>query len=123
MSHKSVSTRTAVEVRDPVTFDVDGEKFTCRDRIPVSALLRYSALLLSMPDRPEDVTREEARDLAIKAVDILGFFQTALEPAEYERFQAFIDDPDRNVEIETLGTLLLFLVESYTDRPTKPSSG
>lgn len=110
MSHKSFSTKP----REPVTFDIDGERFTCHDQIPVTSLLDYASRL--MPDA-------SSQEVRFTASDVLDFFKLVMPEDEHERFMKFIDDPVRNVDLDTLGELLIFLVEAYGGRPTQPSSG
>lgn len=90
----------------PLSFKLYGEEFHCRPAIQGNTLLQI-------------VAEADADDGAKVASTISTFFQKTLMPESYERFQALLDDPDKIVTVETLGEITAWLMEEYTDRPTK----
>lgn len=111
--HHSFTTRTAddpdAEPLEPVSFDIDGERFTCRADLPGTLLFEHFARL--------------GGGVVMSAGALLSFFEQAMEPAEYERFRKFCDDPDRDVDAQLLGDIYTHLLTEYnTLRPTKRPS-
>jgi hypothetical protein len=49
------------------------------------------------------------------------FFQQALLPESYERFNKLLEDPDTIVTVDVLGEVTGWLVEQYSARPTVES--
>jgi len=91
---------------DPLSFSLHGETFECRPTIQGKTLLTMVA------DAESDDTS--------KILNIITeFFHKTLLPESYERFEALIEDPDRIVTVETLGEITAWMVEQYTERPTK----
>lgn len=54
---------------------------------------------------------------------IMGFFQRALPPGEFARFEAVVNDPESAVELAALGAILSYVVEKTTGVPTERLSG
>jgi hypothetical protein len=93
-------------VDEPLSFSLHGETFECRPAI-------QGKMLLSM------VADAESDDTAKVVKVVTEFFQKTLMPESYERFEALIEDPERIVTVETLGEITAWMVEQYTERPTK----
>ncbi len=91
---------------EAVTFKLDGDLFTCYSVIPGSALLEF----VSDADSGEGGRASES---------ILRFFKAAMVEEEYERFSKFIKRTDRVTPLETLASISTWLVEVYSERPTK----
>lgn len=91
---------------DPISFKIHGEEFFCREAMQGKVLLD----LVSQSSNVEDP--------GAGARVITDFFSTVLIPESYERFNALATDPDRIIEVETLGEIVGWLVEQYSDRPT-----
>lgn len=106
--HKSYSTGDPV----PVTFDIDGEEFTCKPSLTGAVLWNYEELLVSTAGSPGK-----------QAEAIFSFFEEIMDASEYERFRKYVDDPERNVPAPLLGQIWLDLLEQYAGRPTERSSG
>lgn len=98
----------AVEDVEPLEFDLFEETFSCRPELQGATLLTYSKRFAS-----EDMGEVNAA--------FLDFFQSALKTESYERFKELCDSEDKIVKIETLGEIAEWLIEEYTDRPTKGS--
>jgi hypothetical protein len=111
--HKSFKV-VNIDESEPLTFDLGGEEFTCYPEIQGKAIL--------------DIMRTAAEGDAdtrgvMMAVSVLDFFEKVMDASEYERFNKLMEDPKRIVPMDTLSEIMSWLIEEYTDRPTKPSSG
>lgn len=93
---------------EPLVFDLFDEEFECRPEIQGATLLTYSK-------------RFSSDDLGEVNAAFLDFFQSALKKESYERFEAICNSEDKIVKVETLGEIAEWLIEEYTDRPTKGS--
>lgn len=109
--HRSFS-RTRITDGDsadvPVSFDIDGEKFTCRPMLDAAAMYELGR-----------------RDLPA-AVAAVNFVKLCLrDDAEGERFVAalYAGRDDAIVEEEMLRDIVRHVVQSLTSRPTQRSSG
>jgi hypothetical protein len=91
---------------EPISFKLCDEEFTCRPQIPGKTIL----------DLATKTADENASD-AGKVVD--QFFSTVLVPESLERFNVLCLDPERIVHMETLMDIIQWLVEMYSERPTK----
>ena len=91
---------------EEITFALDGETFTCHPALPCAALLEF----VSDADSGQGGRASES---------IIRFFQVAMSESEYERFLAFVKRPNRVTPVETLAEISTWLVEVYSDRPTK----
>ena len=91
---------------EPLSFKIYNEDFECRREMQGKVLLDLVALSGS-GDNPGESAK------------VIGdFFRIVLVPESYERFDALTQDPDRVVTVETLGEIVGWLVEQYSDRPT-----
>ena len=91
--------------QDPISFKLHGEDFHCYKNLQGNVLL----------DLVAKATSGNAGDAAATVREI---FSKALEPESYERFSKLIDDPNKVVTVETLGSITGWLVEQYSGRPT-----
>jgi hypothetical protein len=94
---------------EPVSFALLGEEFQCRPAIPGSTLLNF-------------VAKADGANTSAAAGSIFAFFESALTPDDYIRFRALVDSPERIVPMDTLSEIVGWLVEQYTERPTKRQS-
>jgi hypothetical protein len=95
--------------KESLSFKLYGEEFNCRSAIQGKVLLQFAASSSS----------ENAAD---STDAILGFFKVALLPESHERFEKLIEDPDKIVSVETLGEIIGWILETYSNRPTQVSS-
>lgn len=107
--HRSFSSKPkdGEKTVEPPTFDLNGQEFTGRPRLPGAVVLNFIA---SADDEGGAVAKQ-----------LLGFFDAALVPESLDRFKAVINDPDEVVELETLSEIVGWLIEQYTSRPTVAS--
>jgi len=91
-----------------VTFKLHGEEFECHANMQGKVLLNIVAN--SNEDDPKSV-----------ASTMTEFFQQALLPESYERFNKLLEDPDTIVTVDVLGEVTGWLVEQYSARPTVES--
>lgn len=98
------------EVTGPLSFKLHGETFECWPGLQGRVLLNLAA-------------NSSEEDGAAAARTMNEFFNSALKPESLERFNALLTDPEKIVNIETLGDITAWLVEEYSGRPTKEPSG
>jgi hypothetical protein len=103
-----------IDESEPLTFDLGGEEFMCYPEVQGKTILDIMRIAA---DGDED-TRG-----VLMAVSVLDFFEKVMPPEEHERFAKLMEDPKRIVPMDTLSEIMSWLIEEYTDRPTKPSSG
>lgn len=94
------------KVQTPVTFELDGEKFTAVPAIPGAKLLDFIA----------DADSDDGGRASQALVD---FMQGVIIEQDRDRFAALIRDEERVVEIETLAEICEWLVGEYAARPTE----
>lgn len=96
---------------------IDGQPwsltFHCLGTCPAAAL----------DDMARSVGVNAAGDYVFNNVSVIRFFRQVVVPDEEHELEAFIADKNRVVQIEELGDVLMWLAETYTARPTDPSSG
>jgi hypothetical protein len=92
---------------EPISFKLCDEDFTCRPQIPGKTML----------DLASKTSDQENPGEAGKVIE--KFFSTVLVPESLERFNILCDDPERIVHMETLMDIIGWLVETYSERPTK----
>lgn len=107
--HKKFMTKKKISDFQPLSFELNGEEFQVKSAIQGGYLLRF-------------VSEADGEDGSKAANALWGFFEYCMEPAEYERFQKVLDDPETLVEIETIGEIVSYLIEEYTGRPTEQPS-
>lgn len=90
--------------KEPVTFKLHGEEFSCREQLQGKTLLDL-------------VARAGSEDPAESAKTINMFFEQVLLEESYTRFNALLTHPDKIVTVETLGEISGWLVEVYAGRP------
>jgi hypothetical protein len=93
-------------VKEPLSFKLYGQDFHCHPALQGKALL-------------DTVSKADAADPAAAARMIDEFFKKSLTDESYERFNALLDDPEKIVTVETLSEIVAWLVEQYSERPTK----
>lgn len=92
----------------PLSFKIHEEDFDCYPALQGKVLLDF-------------IAQSSSEDPSTMADTILMFFGHALKPDSLSRFTALIEDPERVVNIETLGEITSWLVGEYTERPLEQS--
>jgi hypothetical protein len=110
--HKSFKT-VDIDESEPLSFDLGGEEFLCYAEVQGKTILD----IMRIAAEGDEDTRG-----VLMAVSVLDFFKKVMPPAEYERFEKLMEDPKRIVPMDVLSEIMSWLIEEYTDRPTKPSS-
>jgi hypothetical protein len=112
--HKDFGAPVSIEDAEPLYFTYDGEDYYCRPEINGVVLLKF-------------VRDADSGEGGKSAGALLDLFQKILLTDSYERFEKYVNDPDKIISIETLGEVAAWVIEEYTARPTpessKPSSG
>jgi hypothetical protein len=94
------------EPAEPIVFRLYEEDFECYAKIQGRTLLNL-------------VAGSDEEDSASMARTMNGFFEAVLLPESRERFDALLNHPEKVVDIETLGEITAWLMEQYSERPTK----
>ena len=110
--HKSFEVKN-LDDAEPLDFDLGGENFVCYPEVQGKTILD---IMRAAAEGDED-TRG-----VLMAVSVLDFFEKVMPPEEHERFSKLMEDPKRIVPMDTLSDIMSWLIEEYTDRPTRPSS-
>ena len=95
--------------KEPIEFTLYDEKFDCYTAIPGKVLLDFAK------GSNTEGSNSDATDA------IINFFSKTIRPESYERFTALIEDPERVVEVDTLVSIVEWLVGMYSNRPTQGS--
>lgn len=101
---KDFGTGTAKKENKPLVFRLYDEDFQAIAQIPGVVML----------DMARDAGSE---DSAVSAGVILDFFEKVLTKDSWTRFNVLAKDPERIVTLETLGEIVGWLMEEYSDRP------
>jgi hypothetical protein len=94
---------------EPVTFTIYGQTFRCVPSLQGRTLLDFIATSAN-------------EDGAASAGAVLKFFDVAITAADRDRFTELTTSEDTVVPLETLASIMEWLVEQYAGRPTEPSS-
>jgi hypothetical protein len=110
--HKSFDV-VNIDESEPLDFDLGGETFMVYPEVQGKTILDIM--------RTASEGDEETRGVKM-AVSVLDFFEKVMPPEEYEKFNKLMEDPKRIVPMDVLSEIMSWLIEEYTDRPTRPSS-
>jgi hypothetical protein len=101
-----------VENLEPISFKIWDEEFSCVPQLQGKVLL----------DMVSSVnTDSDSSDASSQAKAINDFFSSVLTDESEKRFNALLTDKERIVSVDTLGEIVGWLVEQYTNRPTERS--
>jgi hypothetical protein len=93
---------------EPLSFKLYGEDFQCKPKMQGKVLLDL-------------VAKSSGQDNPAEAAAIINtFFSLVLVPESYTRFDALVQSEDKIVDVEQLSSIVAWLVEQYSDRPTQP---
>lgn len=106
MAHRSFE--LAPSKHDPPTFSVAGREFKCLPEPPAGVLT--------------DLITSADGSAGMQAAGLIGFIGGCMSDADAEQFLLTIHDKDTVVPLDTLGEIAGWLAETYTSRPTTPSS-
>lgn len=94
--------------REPITFDIDGEEFTCIPSLPGIYLIEFLGVM---------ATEDNAKQASLVA----ELFKMIMEESEYERFMKYVRDPLHDVDLSTLVQIADFVTGEAAARPTEQS--
>jgi hypothetical protein len=94
---------------EPISFKLWDEEFTCVPELQGKVLL----------DMVANVSVDEDSDPSKQAKSINEFFSTVLSVESEKRFNTLLTDKEKIVSVDTLGEIVGWLVEQYTNRPTE----
>jgi hypothetical protein len=111
VAHKDFTARHRAE---EITFSFEGEKFRCVETLDVDVVLSFAR------------AHFEGNNSAA-TVQVLPFFNSCLreddgteeEPSSFERFQKVLKRKTNRMDLETLGEIMQWLMEQYSERPTQ----
>jgi hypothetical protein len=90
---------------DPLNFTLNGETFNCKPAIQGQAMLTF-------------VAEADSEDGGKAATALYGFFEKALIPDDYNKFEGMLRSDEYIVDLGLIGDIAAWLVEEYTARPT-----
>jgi hypothetical protein len=93
---------------EPISFKLWGQDFHCLPEIQGKVLL-------------DMVADSSSEDVSKSSKIATQFFDTVLTDESRVRFDALIVDKEKIVTVETLGEIVGWLVEQYSNRPTERS--
>ena len=106
--HKDFGRTKKAEDYEPLSFTLEGQEFNCKPAMNGMSLLKF--------------VREADSDDGGRAADaMVGLFDKVLLKEDAERFKALAEDPDVVIEMETLGEIAAWIIESYTKKDTPES--
>lgn len=89
---------------EPISFKIHDEDFSCIPAIQGKVMLDL-------------VARSQSENAAVQSETIVKFFDAVLEEESLARFNELLEDKHRVVSVETLGEIVAWLMEQYTNRP------
>ena len=92
----------------PISFKLWGQEFHC---VPVI----QGKILLDI------VADSSSEDVAKSSQVMTKFFDAVLKPESKEAFYSLLNDAEKITTIETLGEIVAWLMEEYSNRPTERS--
>lgn len=98
-----------IEEFEPLEFDLNDQHYKCKPAMQGAVLLDF-------------VARADSESGGASAGALYGFFEDAMEEAEYKRFMEYLNSPEVIIDMDLIGEIASWLVEEYTARPTQQSS-
>jgi hypothetical protein len=125
MARKSYGGKGKKTEGTPFEFDINGEEFVTRNKLPAMMMLQFADLAT---DDPTAETMDPAQIHRMVAM-MNDTFEACFSKEDYARFQDAVKDPENEIDIEDLMTIFADLTEHFTTdlagraRPTgDPSS-
>ena len=106
--HKSFGS-PVLQSDEPLTFDLYDQQFRCQPALQGRVLIEF-------------IAKSASGDPAAGAQAVLDFFDTAVIPADRERFKTMLESEEYIVPMDTLTQIMDWMVEEYTGRPTEQPS-
>ena len=89
---------------EPISFKLWGEEFHCVPSIQGKLLL-------------EIVSDSSSDDPSKSALVMEKFFAAVLKPDSKKKFDTVLSDPEQITTLDTLGDIVAWLMEEYSNRP------
>lgn len=91
-------------------FAIGEDKFQCRSTLAAGTItnLFYAT---------------QSSDVSLRATGLIRVIEAALDDESRDRFDTLIFSPDVNIPLGLLSEIATWLVEEYSGRPSRPSSG
>lgn len=101
---------------EPVVFELMEERFTCVSNIPAGVLIKLSNFQTS------DGTDDQSPNTNLLQ-QVVDFIESVMVDGDIPRFRTILNSKDLEVPFDELVEIMNWLIEEYSDRPTKqPSS-
>jgi hypothetical protein len=119
---------TAENTPDPIEFRLDPDTFRAFGAITTGTLQEIGDVVtgLASPDGPTgpdgQATTAGLAAIIARVEIVLTAFDSLLEPESAARFRARAASKTNPVDFRVLLSILTWLIEQYTNRPTEPSS-
>lgn len=91
---------------EPLEFELNEQKFSCFPAVQGSVLLEF------VRDSDSESGGESAKAL-------YRFLESSMPEEEYSKLQSVLHDPEVIIDITLIGEIVSWLVEEYSERPTK----
>lgn len=101
---KDFGSDLSAETPEPISFKIYEEEFNCVPALQGKTLLGF-------------VASSKSEDPADQAQTIEKFFNYVLTDESLIRFNALQETKDKIISVDTLGEIISWVVEQYTDRP------
>lgn len=105
--HKDFGGGTDITEYEPLSFTLMGEDFKCVPAVQGKVILNF-------------VARASGNDGSEAATALDEFFEKTMDPEEFQRFKAHLENPRIIIDMEKLGEIAGWLIEEYSARPTRP---
>jgi len=102
--HMNFGTPARITDYEPLTFSIAEQDFNCKPAIQGATLLYF-------------VAEADSSDSGRSAAAIKLFFESCMEPEEYQRFWNLVEGDDYIFDMEELTAITTWLVEQYSSRP------
>lgn len=93
---------------EPLDFTLNDVTFNCRPALQGAVLLRF-------------VSESNSGDPSKSAEAVTNFFRTAMTAESFAAFEEMSNSEEIIIEMETITEIAQWLIEQYTERPTKGS--
>lgn len=105
---KSFTSSTKKKDVEPIPFELEGENFEAYGEVSGAVLLEF-------------IAATDGDSTGKSASSILEYLENSMDADNYTRFYKIIHNPDVLVDIETLASIVSYLIEERTSRPTEAS--
>lgn len=99
--------------RKRIAFTIDGEQYEAAPAVPAETFVEFAVRFADLNDSDTWAENYRALNAALELV---------LLPESFERLAAHFTDKQHPVELDQMADIVMWLLEEYGLRPTRPSS-